>query len=360
MQDSATPNLGAWTPEELNPTLRDSSGAGADTDAPAETRFVRGVVRVVRSMHSQGRTYDPTTTLAVFLLQPHCPTSTSLHFEPMFDTGRAQISGMIWFVSAPVVSAKGLPLKTNEAGAAFIEVTNDLQLGHVPAVVLNSQHGTLVLRYYPQGLGIPDVCEGLEFGTTKIEIAEIEHVIQRLYEQSLRTPESQPPGIKLWKDAARFVPVEDAEARIQALLKAAFLGAFKTCKVYHEVTGNNGRADLHIEEQDTLDPSRTRHLAVLELKVLKSYFSKGTSAPSQESWVQKGVLQAGAYKNERGYIVAACCCFDMRKEDDKGKCVESVATIAKEQTVTVHRWFLYASSESWRAAEAKRFAGSAR
>jgi hypothetical protein len=109
-----------------------------------------------------------------------------------------------------------------------------------------------------------------------------------------------------------------------------------------------GRADLHIEEPDPLNRESVTFLAVLELKVLRSYSDSGRTAYSGsnvEEWIEKGVKQAGAYRRERGHRVAVLCCFDMRREDTGEACLSGLRDLAEEQEVALRRWYLYASSE---------------
>jgi hypothetical protein len=351
MPSSGDVNLGGWSADEMTSTLNEFSGVGGDAEAATDVRFVRGVVRVVRSRHAGTRAAADPQRLSVFLLRPPDLPAPQLKSEPMLDSGATPIAGWIWLVNPAVVSGKGLPLTTDDANAVFGVVVEQLQMGGVPAVVVDPRLGSVKLRYYRSGLACPDEYEVVDLQVTQLDIEQITDVINRVYVHSLRTPDAQPSGMKLWEDADKYWPHADAEDRVQAVLKAAFIGAFRSCKVHHEVSGYSGRADLHIVEQDPSDPSKTRHLVVLELKVLRTYSSKGGLAQKADEWVYKGVLQAAAYKKERGYEIAVTCCFDMRKTDD-GTCMTAADALAKSLAVSVHRWYVFSSSERWREVDA--------
>ena len=117
-----------------------------------------------------------------------------------------------------------------------------------------------------------------------------------------------------------------------------------------------GRADLHLEEQDPLDREKVTFLVVLELKVLRSNSDGGTQYSDIETkdWVDKGIKQAGSYKQERGHRVAALVCFDMRTKDDGDACFDNVQELAVRMQVALRRWYLYASSELCREARASK------
>ena len=109
-----------------------------------------------------------------------------------------------------------------------------------------------------------------------------------------------------------------------------------------------GRADIHIAEHDPLDHSQLTHLAVLELKVLRSFSEGGASYSDRKNrtCVEDGIKQAGAYRQEHRHRVAALCCFDMRKEDTGEECFEPWRTLAVIRSVALKRWYLFATSKA--------------
>ncbi len=159
------------------------------------------------------------------------------------------------------------------------------------------------------------------------------------------------PG-KLWQDHEKWWPAKQAEALVQLHLKAGLAGAFLTCTVRHEQTMAEGRLDLQIEERDPLDPGKVTHHAVLELKVLRSFGETGKAYTEQDmlDWIESGVKQAAAYRDNKGARHAVLCCFDMRVEDTKEVCFAHVLDLARRLSVELKRWFLYGSSDLYRDA----------
>lgn len=351
---SSPPDLGGWNPDELRATVHEASAAGSDCGIEALTRFVRGVATVVRRREALDEKAADPKKLSVFLLAASAPGIQELAREPMLDSGLTPIAGKIWFVNAPVVSGRARPLGVEDPDGVFRTITDDLGLGDLPAVVVDPRLPKTAVRYYPHGLRAPDSCEQVRLQCADVDLPQVCDVIERVYRQCLITPDAQPQGNKLWKDASKHRPQSDAEHRVQAFLKPAFAAAFPTCRVYDEFAGTMGRADLHLEEQDPIDREKVTFLVVLELKVLRSYSDGGTPYSDADSseWVDKGVKQAGSYREERGHRVAALVCFDMRAKDEGEACFANVQELATQMQVALRRWYLYASSELCRDAKA--------
>jgi hypothetical protein len=350
--EPSLPELGSWTVDELLATFQESSGAGSDYDLDDQIRFIRGVATVVRKREAVDTAKADPRQLYVFLLSPEGGVKEDLPREPMLDSGHTTLAGKVWFVNPPVRSGRVCKLNVQDSQGMFHAVIERLQHGNVPAVVVDPRLSNTEIRYYPQGLDKPDCCEQVRLYGSNLDLQQVCELIESVYRQCLITPDAQPKGCRLWKNTARYRPQSNAEHGIQALLKAAFAGKFPTCRVYDEFAGTMGRADLHLEEQDPVDRSRVTFLAVLELKVLRSYSDGGTaySAAKNDECVEKGVKQAGMYRKERGHRVAALCCFDMRDKDDGDRCFEGVSDLAATLQVALRRWYLYASSERCRNA----------
>jgi hypothetical protein len=348
------PDLGGWNPEELRLTVHGASAAGSDHDIDAATRFVRGVATVVRRREALDKQAADPKKLSVFLLAPSAPETLDLAREPMLDAGLTPIAGKLWFVNAPVVTGKARPLGVDDPDGVFRTVTDELGLGDLPAVVVDPRLPKTAVRYYPRGLKDADACEQVRLHCADVDLRQVCEVIERVYDQCLITPDAQPQGNRLWKEASKHRPHVDAEHRIQAFLKPAFAAAFPTCRTYDEFAGTMGRADLHLEEPDPIDREKSTFLVVLELKVLRTCSETGTpySDGDTKDWVEKGVKQAGSYRKERGHRVAALVCFDMRAQDNGDACFAHVQRLAAQMQVSLRRWYLYASAELCRDAKA--------
>jgi len=351
--DRRSPDLGGWIPEEIHATFRQSSGAGSDYDVDETIRFASGVARVIRRREARDETQEDPKALSVFLLSPDPDDSADLHQEPMLDAGLTTVAGKIWYVNASVVRGKAMDLDVEEAEGVFRKVTHNLGLGDVPAAVVDPRQTQTEVRYYPTGLNNPDEYEPVRLNCSDIDLLQICEAIDRVYSQSLKTPSAQPSATKLWSDASRYRPCRDAEDKVEALIKAGLATKFNSCVVSHEVSGIMGRADIQIEEHDPLNRENPTMLAVIELKVLRSYSETGLSysESNAEYCIEEGVRQAWSYRNERGHRLALLCCFDMRRNDTGGQCFDFVEDVANKLEVALRRWYLYSSSRLAREAE---------
>ena len=258
----------------------------------------------------------------------------------------------VWLVNAPVVV--GLSKSCNDLTdeETFDFVTASLDLGMLPTIVYDPRVSTPQLRFYAQGLSSPENYEAILLTAGPIPLEKILAEVEKIYEQHLRTPEAQSDAGKLWKKNTHWWAAENAEKVTQLYLKVGLSRAFPNCTVREEQTQVSGRIDLEIEERVSADPSQFRRHAVLELKVLRSYGATGKPYPDDFNleWVKKGVGQAYAYREERGALKSALCCFDLRSTDTANACFLHVQDLASRLQVTLCRWYVYASSEIFRAA----------
>ncbi len=359
-QDSQSA-LGAWTEQELQRTHRESHGAGSDHDIDANTRFLRGVARLVRTRETIDEKRADSRELSVFLLAPEAGTKEGLSREPMLDNGLTAIAGFLWFVGPVVVCGWRKELVAKDDDGVFRAVTDDLGYGNVPAVIVDPRPSRTSVRYYPSGLSDVDNWDDVRIDFSDLNFQQVCEVIDRVHKDYLVTPDAQPQGNRLWTNAKKHWPQSDAEHRVLAILKAAFLGKFPTCSVQHESTGTAGRVDLRLDEINPLDRANWIHLVLLELKVLRSYGATGHkySETDNKEWVETGVKQAHEYRKEHGHREAALCCFDMRKEDGGTECFDAVAELASEKQIALRRWYLYSSSKRFRNARTPRPSTSA-
>ena len=349
---SADTGLGGWTPSAMRSTLQSSLGTGSDYDVDDAIRFVRGVANVVRKREGLDFSGGNPTALSVFLLAPGYGSESGLPREPMLDAGHTPVAGKVWFVNAGVISGHAKALEWTDADSLFRAICDELGLGQVPAAIVDPRGASTAVRFYPKGLDEPDEVAQVRIDCADVDFQKICEVVESVYTQCLKTPDAQPQANRIWKDPSRFWPKRDAELRVQAYLKPAFSAAFPTCRIYSELAGTMGRVDIHLEESDPSNPASATFLAVLELKVLRSFSETGKqySVNKVKDWVEAGVRQAAAYRDERNHRVAAMCCFDMREDDSGEECFVEVRELATNLGVELRRWFIFASSERAREA----------
>lgn len=288
--------------------------------------------------------------IAVFLLAPNPPRHREFKRDPLLHAGRTSLAGKIWCVNAPVMMGWEASLDTTDPDEIFRTVTDSLELGECPGVVLDSRLGASEVFLYPEGLDVPDVCVPVRLGTDDVDLVRLSAVIEQVYQNHLKTPSAQPRANKLWKDARRHWPDRLAEQKVQALLLPAFSVKWPTCQVREEFAGTMGRVDIHIYEHDPLDYSRRAYLAVLELKVLRSFSDNGTPYSDRDNrdWVEEGIKQVDSYRVEHGHRVAVLCCFDMRKGKAGEEWFAPWHRLADSREVALRCWRLFASSRAAR------------
>jgi hypothetical protein len=268
----------------------------------------------------------------------------------MLDNGLTPLSGRLWSVNSGVVSGHYVDLKEVDDDGLFRFVTEELELGTVPAIVFDPRTKRPSARYYANGLSHPDTVQPLEVAGTDVTLDRVFEVIEQVYGNCLITPEAQARAGKLWKDSSKWWVSENAEDMVQLHLRVGLTTAFPTCTVRHEQTDIPGRLDLEIEESDPLDRSQVTRYAILELKILRSFGSTGKEYTAEYNlkWVESGVRQAATYRDKRGARAAALCCFDMRMGYTNEECFTHVRELAKGLQVVLKLWFIFATSEQYR------------
>jgi hypothetical protein len=198
-----------------------------------------------------------------------------------------------------------------------------------------------------------DECEVLSLRDEPITLDDICAAITAVHRQSLVTPIAG-IGSVLWADAGRHWVAGNAERQVQMLLLAALAAAFRTCDIRPEQSMPEGRTDLEIERQ-RMD-GLVERLAVLELKVLRSFGSSGNAHSDREALqtVRDGTNQAHAYATGKGIPLAVLCCFDMRSNDSQDGCFDQVREHALALAVHLRRWYLFATAKLFRDAIAAR------
>ncbi|MBG6087866.1 hypothetical protein [Actinomadura viridis] len=337
----------------MEETLQEHGGVGADADLQDEIRFVVGVARLLRKRVERGELDQTGLLPAVFLLHPESPdlnVERKVKRSPMLDNGLQEISNRVWFVNQVANDGTAIQLSEEDDDETIFElVVEELSLGDLPAVIFEPRTDVPEARYYPEGLSKTQNCRPLRIDAKPLSLKEIFEVIDRLYHQQLCTPDVQGRAGKLWEKSDQYWVAENAEDRIQVVVRAGLTGYFPTCLVRVEQPQATGRLDVEIEEPLPRDRSRVTRHAVLELKVLRTRGAKGNSWSDAKikQWVVDGVEQASSYRNERGCRLAALCCFDMRVPG-VDNCFDHVGELAGALKVELKAWRLFASSGEYR------------
>ena len=345
-------SLGIWSEDDFVKTTAGNLGVGADADIPRQVRFLAGVAKLIRRRMGMADSDGDPERPAIFLLEARARSinpQTVPKRVPMLDNGLTTVNGRLWFVSPVVVAGKYIDLEFDDDDALFEVVTDALDLGAVPAIIYDPRTTPASVRFYPGGLSDLENRNTIDI-RPELSPQLVFDVINHVYEDCLVTPDAQAKAGKLWTNNGKWWPASNAEDIIQLYLRAGLTTAFPTCTVRHEQAGVNGRLDLGFEEEIAPHSGHFVRHAVLELKVLRSFTSGGTTVGGKDTrcWIKSGIKQAYSYREEVGSRFAALCCFDMRKENTGEECFDDVRELASRLAVELKNWFIFATSQQYR------------
>lgn len=359
MAAEANPNepldLGAWQGDRAQLATARRTSYGDIDDLPAELRFQVYVSRTVQARERQGDA--ETAGAAAFILvtpQQQEMFKAGRSFDRTVHTGRVRLAGRIHFMTHRAASSV-FEEYTGDANGVFEQIAK-LQCDRQPALVYDPSDGKSTLTYYPQGTHTDDGLVEVQLDAGPVTETEILSVIEAVYRAELCTPDNSGPT-KLWQNATKGYPIEDAERTVQQFLRVGLAARFHWCTISAEQSSKLGRTDLEVVDDRTGEVGSITHYALLELKVLRSFSHSGTEYPATKTdeAVSKGVNQAHTYGGNKNSLLRMLCCFDMRADD-----IGDTATFAHVQTnaitlcVCLKRWYMYRSSEHMRDAIARR------
>lgn len=353
--NTAPLNLGAWQGDRAKIVAAPRSTFGDIDDLPLELRFQVYVSRTIRARERQ--TDAETAGAAAFILvtpQQQEQLKDGRSFNRTLHMGRVRLVGRVHFMTHRAATS-AFEEYAGDANGVFDRIA-ELGYEHLPTMVYDASAGKTRLSYYPKGTQTDDGIVEVDLDVGPVTEAEIMSVIEAVYRTELCTPDNTGPT-KIWENASKGYPIEDAERTVQQFLRVGLAARFHWCTIRAEQPSKLGRTDLEVVDDRTGEVGRVTHHALLELKVLRSFSHSGsayTAASNQES-VSKGVNQAHAYGNINNTLLRMLCCFDMRSND-----IGDTTTFAHVQTeaatlcVSLKRWYLYRSSDHMREARAQR------
>ncbi|ODU44686.1 hypothetical protein [uncultured Aquimonas sp.] len=341
--------FGAWSGDEAALAAVEVTGRGGDADLPGEQRFPREVAQLLaRRERRDDAEFDQP---AAFVLTP-ASVFESLNAawgrNPLLRTGNRRVTGQIHAVSATLT---GRSMEVSGGDDALFGTLAAHALAELPTIVYTPKRGYSTISLYLRGVAYEDDVEVHDLDDEAPSLEAIIQAIDRAYEQELITPDQMRKG-SLWKDAPKFWAIEEAEFRVQDVVRFVLLGRFLRCQIRAEQPGKEGRTDLEIVSERGTVAGHVIHHAVLELKVLREKGSTGRKYQSKEidDHIRDGLEQAHAYGSKRNMREKILCCFDMRATNPgDGSVFAHVADEAQRLNVVLCRWFLYNSSAAYRA-----------
>lgn len=340
-------NLGAWSSELSALETAPLSGRGSDAGAPDPVRFGRAVMQLVARRERQAdATYDRP---AAFVLVPRDwqrPTGTSR--RPLLHNGHHSLTGQIHFVN---LVPNGYSLAYSGDEGDLFDALAAAGVQTFPTLVYSPKQGTSTLSWFPVGTAVDDNVELWNVVEDQPSVERITEVVDRAYLGELVTPDQTKKSLHLWQDAQKGWAHDEAEARVQHMVRLALIGAFRRCTIRGEQSGKDGRTDLEIvEDQENLQNQVVNH-AILELKVLREMGSTGNKYNDTQiaTHMRDGLEQAYQYGTRRNFGEKMLCCFDMRAANvGEAKAMAPLDAEAKKLKVDLRYWFLYRSSDHWR------------
>lgn len=334
---------------ELRETADANLGVGVGAELPPAGRFLLGVTRLLRQRILTDAEGESVPAI-FFFLADHSHPDEAVDFEPMLHHGIAEVGSRLWFVGEVATNARGVPCRPWTDAAAF-NLAAQLGVHHWAAVAFDPRANPAMVTFYPRGVANGNSARTVPLDVANLKLQHIFEVLDVAHAHFLASPRGhRNGGIKIWQDASKFWPVDDAEKQIQKIVHVGLQMAFPTCDVRPEQEGTTGRPDLeiHVPSGSRRGPKAAR--AMLELKVLRSFGSTGDSVSQRKTqeWIEDGVVQAASYRDEHDFPEAALCCFDMRKRPSGEACLDKVRSLAQSRSVECRQWPIFRDAKTYR------------
>lgn len=315
------------------------------------TKFARRVSNLITLRCSKGES----GSYSVFLLSQDLAGSKELceHIEqPLLDHGNDPIGDHVFVTSVALTSAFQLKMEWGSIDKLF-DLVVDKGLGGLPAIVVDWRGERPIGKFYRDGLVQRELADAIHFDDLPISTEAIWEALKN-FRKKIKTPSisTEAHGTKIWFDAAKGIPENRPEERIQGRLVDALAAVFCNYNVRAELVTEEGRADVSIHRQTLSAGGITAFVCewLLELKALCDMTSTGKKSSADHGQaIEDGLYQAIAYKANLGALKGALCCFDMRKTDDGDEtCFQHIKDVASENEILLWRGFLYRSAKAAR------------
>lgn len=322
-QSAPHPWTASVSPEELRRTLDAAFGDLPVAPGRSALSFLAEALVFLRGwMEHQIANGVPETAPGALLLSDQLrPDGEGLQFERLSffrHDHNHPVCGKITLCSSSLADAYQGPCAA-ETIAELVRTLEASGLADRPTVlVLLAQRKLLVC---PHGIRVPDDAYIVEVPVNSVdEVSEasVQELLERFYVTCIRIPRRYGT---LWKEPTRYVPIPQAERRIQhQLVPITRMRFFNGFRVEMEADTDEGRVDISVEP---VPGANARGSCILELKVLRSRYPSSTgrsrSCPPNENdeAVVKGIDQAASYRDTRNAGLAFLVCYDFREDGDE-------------------------------------------
>jgi len=345
--------FGGASEADLEAIVKESFGSDSDLDATEDDIAIWSLARVVTARMRHADWANDPKEIAIFVITDRpreLGEALAGELEPIIDNGSNRLTGRLWVAGPALASAYRLALAAQSTGDVFKEVA--AKLGDKPALVFDPNATDLEIRYYPQGVGQPDVVLKYPMPGLAFSLKSLDTTLSRFHAENLVSPDATKSENSPWRNSGNYIPRASAEAFLQGWLKSILSVALAGCKVDFEIPGTEGRCDLVISSRHLTQEHTWVVHATLELKVLRSFDSGShpVAGTVRERAIGDGYLQALAYRNEQQAQHGMLCCFDMRKPThcNGDLCLQAVKDRASHDGIELRRYRLYGSSADLR------------
>ncbi len=274
--------------------------------------------------------------------------------KPLFSNGNDPIGTRVWMMNARLAETHELDIDFIDDGDTFAAVTA-AGLGDLPAVTLDLRTlGEPRLSLFPDGCDQPGVKYEIDINDRPIDPARMKAALNKFYDDNLRTPMIAKAGhaTSPWLKASKGVPNERPEEVIEGRLLPQLKALFPRHLSRSQPPNEDGIIDIavYMDEPTRSGQPGRRCDYILELKALADRTtSDHPSSTNHGEQIEKGYIQAFAYRRREQSLQAALCLFDMRAADFTDEtCFADVKERAVVENIDLWRWKLLRSSEEGR------------
>lgn len=353
---TSTAPLGAWENDREVIETTPLHDRGDISDLDQTIQFQVYVARLVRRREENlNAEFDSLAAFVLVSSEEFEALKTGRLVERLIHTGARRLTRRVHFVTAAATSSVIEELPQDDETSPFSQLEN-LGVKNHPTLIYVPQKPSSSLSYYPYGSCSDSGVTEVAINAPAVTVEKIEHAIHRVHAEELVTPDNSGP-LKIWHDANGGKPTELAERSIQQLIRAGLVVGFAPYSIRQEQAGKLGRTDLEIVDDRNGQAGANIHHALLELKVLRSRGMTGISVSATETsnHISEGVDQAYSYGKDKNSRLTMLCCFDMRDSDIPDVATfEHVAAKSISLKVLLRRWYLYRTSQLYRAAVAMK------
>lgn len=349
-------SIGGIGEDEIAATWQQLGAPPADAGATPFARFCIHIAALISARTAAEETGD----FALFLMTELMPQDRNLvqtDHMPLLEAGNDQISGACWLASPSLRDAYRLQIPCANQ-TLILQSLRSASLGSHPAILLDRRGGAPKVYAYPKGMACPEERDELIVEDHPITELELKAALDRFYETTLRTPRAASEGhaLKIWKAAAKGIPEERPEERIQGRAVDHLRQKFPRHFLRAEPVTEDGRIDItmFVPVLSNAGHKSIRYDWVLELKALCDRTSRGTAVGKSKisAAIKSGLEQLVLYRDGLNANRGALCCYDMREADEGADtCFAAIAHAAGGYATPLWRWYLYRSTELSRKAK---------